>query len=899
MAAWIRLGLVVIILTTLFGVPATTGVVSAQTFVPQIGFDEKSPQEAAPALTTEQVNTFDCGTVSEIPLIECQALVELYSSTNGAGWLTSTNWLANNTPSTWYGVGIIDEHVKSIDLRTNNLHNNLPDSLIDLSQLQTLILEENYLTGSISPELGNLINLRYLRLSSNELTGSIPPELGNLTNLRDLSLSSNGLTGSIPANLGNLIQLQSLYLYTNQLTGSIPPELGNLTNLFSLSLSTNQLTGSIPTELGSLSQLRYLSLSHNQLSGSIPAELGSLTYLTTLNLNYNDLTGAVPESFTNLVNLCTPSTEYCYGFYGLDLSFNHLNTSGLSQTLLDFLAEKDPDWVDTQIAPFTSCAEITYIPLVECNALVDLYNATNGTGWHDHSYWLEANQPDFWKGVTVSGGHVIELSLSNNNLTGHLPASLGGLTNLRTIILGSNQLSGGIPPELGSLINLIYLDLGNNQFSGAIPPVLGSLTNLQQLYLYNNYLSGSIPVELGDLTNLQQLHLFENQLSGSIPPKLGNLSNLQTLALFGNQLSGTIPPELGNLVNLQRLTLFDNQLSGSIPPELSSLTNLVYLYLNNNNLSGDIPVELGTLSNLHYLELGGNQLSGTIPSALGNLTNLICLLLNDNQLNGTIPSQLGNLTNLRELRLQHNQLSGVIPTELGNLTNLYYLNLNNNQLSGAVPESFTNFVNLFDPSLPDFQYFGYGLNLNYNRLTTPATPQALADFLTLKNPGWELTQAASLTIGDDGGTLMPNDGLVIITFPGGSLPTGAVVTYVPRPYPTHGYNPLGFANLSFQLEVTLPVSINAVFDLPASVSISYTQDMLDHSFYHVKEDTLKLYWWDESSSTWTDAVNTCTPPGSTTLDTQANTLQLSICSSGEFALLGETSPMIFLPFIRR
>ena len=48
--------------------------------------------------------TFDCGTVTEIPQAECQALVALYDSTGGAGWLHRDGWLVSNTPCSWYGV---------------------------------------------------------------------------------------------------------------------------------------------------------------------------------------------------------------------------------------------------------------------------------------------------------------------------------------------------------------------------------------------------------------------------------------------------------------------------------------------------------------------------------------------------------------------------------------------------------------------------------------------------------------------------------------------------------------------------------------------------------------------------------------------------------------------------
>ena len=46
---------------------------------------------------------------------------------------------------------------------------------------------------------------------------------------------------------------------------------------------------------------------------------------------------------------------------------------------------------------------------------------------------------------------------------------LGGLTNLELLYLSNNQLSGPIPAELGSLTDLRHLQLHANQLSGADP----------------------------------------------------------------------------------------------------------------------------------------------------------------------------------------------------------------------------------------------------------------------------------------------------------------------------------------------------------------------------------------------------------------------------------------------
>jgi hypothetical protein len=49
------------------------------------------PSEESLRLTQEQVQAFDCATVTDAPKSECEALVAVYESTNGAGWKDNTN----------------------------------------------------------------------------------------------------------------------------------------------------------------------------------------------------------------------------------------------------------------------------------------------------------------------------------------------------------------------------------------------------------------------------------------------------------------------------------------------------------------------------------------------------------------------------------------------------------------------------------------------------------------------------------------------------------------------------------------------------------------------------------------------------------------------------------------
>ena len=115
-------------------------------------------------------------------------------------------------------------------------------------------------------------------------------------------------------------------------------------------------------------------------------------------------------------------------------------------------------------------------------ALVALYNATNGENWRYNDNWLSDAPIGEWYGVnTNDDGRVIALVLDANNLSGEIPAELGSLSNLIGLSLSANALSGEIPAELGSLSNLESLNLEGNSLSGEIPAELGSLSNLDSL----------------------------------------------------------------------------------------------------------------------------------------------------------------------------------------------------------------------------------------------------------------------------------------------------------------------------------------------------------------------------------------------------------------------------------
>ena len=589
-------------------------------------------------------------------------------------------------------------NLETLYLSDNRLTGEIPTSLSNLSNLDSLDLAGNDLRGDIPVWLGSLTKLERLRLSENQLSGEIPSELGKLASLRSLYLSYNRLTGEIPLELGALANLRWLYLAGNELTGCIPSGFGDVRNndleqlglpfcddeieqsdcssgtavpdaannpglvsdceallasrdtlagtatlnwsadtpiadwdgitldgtpqrVIRLSFFRRGLSGVIPAELGSLAKLQFLYLDDNQLTGEIPPELGDLANLKRLGVTDNRFTGSLPQSLTNLTSL-----EH----------MRFLSNAGLCAPIDDAFQT----WLESIDTVWGSSCAPTDSPMDRA-VLVELYEALDGENWTNNSNWLSDLPIREWKDVTNDAdGRVNGLYLTNNNLSGDIPAALANLASLEHVYLTGNQLTGEIPGELGGLANLEVLYLVRNQLTGEIPAELGTLAKLELLSLWHNQLTGEIPTELSSLDNLEELYLYNNRLTGEIPVELARLSKLRGLSLHNNQLTGEIPSEFGDLTNLQRLNLSQNQ------------------------LTGEIPVVLGNLANMERLYLSQNQLTGTIPEELGNLTNLERLYLNDNQLTGQIPSQLGSLSNLERLHISGNQLTGCVPAGL-------------------------------------------------------------------------------------------------------------------------------------------------------------------------------------------------------------------------------------------
>jgi len=81
-------------------------------------------------------------------------------------------------------------------------------------------------------------------------------------------------------------------------------------------------------------------------------------------------------------------------------------------------------------------------PTISREALIALYNATNGAGWTNRTGWLgTAGRERAWYDVTCEGGMTVsQLSLGGNGLSGSIPRGIARLWGFTCLIRSYNGL---------------------------------------------------------------------------------------------------------------------------------------------------------------------------------------------------------------------------------------------------------------------------------------------------------------------------------------------------------------------------------------------------------------------------------------------------------------------------
>ncbi|PHT80800.1 hypothetical protein T459_13815 [Capsicum annuum] len=539
-----------------------------------------------------------------------------------------------------------------------------------------------------------------LALPNLQLQGTISPSLANLSFLRELNLENIFFHGDIPYGLGHLPHLRVIDVQNNQLKGNIPTSLFQHWRVQVISLAFNKLSGEMWQGPWYVPELRILNLRNNSLKGIIPPSIGNATKLLNFSLFGNR--GNIPKEIGNLSQLAflNLAVNQLTGFIPSSL----FNVSSLLAIALGLNNLSGPLVLDEgNIVSNLESLSISrnqisgHIPsnicqLTELKILSISFNDITG---------------EIPKNIDCLS-KLKEFSIGYNPTDGTIPSSLGNISTLQYVYCVSNRLEGPIPPELGKLSNLIQLDFEENYIKGQIPKAIFNISSLKLIALTLNKLSGRIPTSTGlHLPNLEELHLTGNALEGEIPAHITNVTKLKYLGLADNFFSGSIPTNWGNLRDLRLLFLHINQLTSEHElPFFHSLADcrmLEYLDVGNNPLNSILPNSVGNLSStIKFFEISDAHINGLIPPGIGNVSGLTTLVFQRNNLMGNIPpaiegevpTDIGGLKAIVELDLSSNHFSGMLPITLGDLQNLKILNLSNNSFSGPIPLSFASLISL-------------------------------------------------------------------------------------------------------------------------------------------------------------------------------------------------------------
>ncbi|KAL2334847.1 hypothetical protein Fmac_016060 [Flemingia macrophylla] len=661
--------------------------------------------------------------VGNLPILHTLRLVANYFEVIDLKWLSSLSSLTSldlshspnllSSPQWTQMIGDLIPNLRELRLADQSLSDDNVASLFSShsnisSSLSILDLSENMLTSSIFQLLFNYSrNLQELYLSNNNIVLS-SPQFPNFPSLVSLHLSYNNMTSLIFQEIFNFnTNLQELSLRNCSLTdGSFLATFASVKNfsssLVTLDLSQNLLKSSVIFHWISnfTTNLHVLRLGENLIGGPFPDGFGkAMNSLEVLALDSNNLQG---EIATSLGNICTLQV----------LSLSHNNLSGKISSFIQKIS-----WCNGHIFESLQLSDNRFTGM--------LPNLSNFTA-------------------------LSMLDLSNNQLIGEIPKSIGLLYELRSLRLDGNYFEGEVNEfHLRNLTILSNLDLTDNSLfvkfeTTWVPPFqlfnlgLGSCKlgpSFPNWLLNQRYLSFLDISDAGiddfvpewfwnKLQSISTINMSSNSLKGSIPNlPIKLIDDGETIiTLRSNQFEGEIPAFLsqayildlsGNMFSnlntflcikntttkfLFSLDLSNNQIKGQLPNCWKHLKDsLAYLDVSNNKLSGKIPQSMGTLLNLRGLVLRNNMITGGLPITLKNCTDLVILDVSKNLLSSPIPLWIGeNLQQLKILSLRANQFFGSVPLHLCYLWQIHLLDLSSNNLSGRIPKCLGNFTAMME-----------------------------------------------------------------------------------------------------------------------------------------------------------------------------------------------------------
>ncbi|WVZ92163.1 hypothetical protein U9M48_038250 [Paspalum notatum var. saurae] len=439
-----------------------------------------------------------------------------------------------------------------LDLSSNHLVGELPNSIANCSSLTYLSLWGNGFGGQVPPGLGAIPGIEKLILGSNSFDREMPPDLMNCTALNYLDISNNGFGGEVQGLFGKLTSLTHLKLHSNSYTdGIVSSGILGLPKLIMLDLSRNLFNGELPAEVASMASIKYLVLAENNFSGQIPPAYGQIVQLQVLDLSYNNLSGGIPAEIGNLSSLLVlmlagnqlsgeipREIGNCTSLLWFNLAGNKLSgqipaeMSGIGRNPGPTFAENQKDDMQLGIGANNCPSLMRWIPL----GYPGFKYAESDMSRND----CQVLQDHILKGYGIVTPPAVQpciilgyVRLSGNLLSGQIPPMISAMTNFHLLLLDGNSLSGVLPSEISQL-SLVVLNVSRNLISGEVPSEIGQMVLLEILDLSFNNFSNGLPSSLNQLVKLSQFNVSYNPLLSGNVPSAGQLSTFDEQSFLGD-----------------------------------------------------------------------------------------------------------------------------------------------------------------------------------------------------------------------------------------------------------------------------------------------------------------------------------------------------------------------------
>ena len=284
-------------------------------------------------------------------------------------------------------------------------------------------------------------------------------------------------------------------------------------------------------------------------------------------------------------------------------------------------------------------------------ALIKLYESTNGDNWTRNDNWLDLDKPiTEWYGVVKKNNNKYALYLDGNNLTGTINQTFPNDINVELSVSNNNLTSINV----SGCTSLTNLNCQDNKLTSLN---VSGCTSLTRLYCDGNQLSS---LDISSCTSLTWLQCGENQLASL---DVSGCTSLEFLNCIRNSMASL---DASGCTALSSLYCFENQLTSL---DVSGCRALTALNCANNKL---ISLDAENCESLTELNVNGHSLTSLNVSGCISLTNLYC---QDNKLTSL---NVSGCTALDWLFCDGNQLSSL---DISSCTALTWLQCGENQLT--------------------------------------------------------------------------------------------------------------------------------------------------------------------------------------------------------------------------